>query len=254
MLTTTATTLDEETASRFIVLTIDESARMTRAIHDHHRKNEALNGILAKGTIRQLARSHHTAQRMLKPLLVVNPYAMLLSYPSQFLKARRDFRKYLGLIKAIAFLHQYHRDHKTATIGGNDRDYIEVALTDIERANELAVEVMGQSLDDLPVSSRQLLELIFNMVSTLAKERGLPVAKISITRRMIREYTGWSNWQVRNYLPPLLDFEYLIVQPHSRVNRYSFAVNTGQNSKNEYWTGLQLTPVSEIKQKSGEEG
>lgn len=254
MLTTTATNLDEETASRFIVLTIDESARMTRAIHEHHRRGEALNGVISRRVARQIAHKHHNAQRLLKPLLVINPYALHLSYPSAFLKARRDFRKYLGLIKAIAFLHQYQRELKSASIDGRDFEYIEVALSDIEHANTLAAEVLGHSLDDLPVSSRQLLQLIYKMVSALASDRGLPIAKISITRRMIREYTGWSNWQVRNYLPPLLDFEYLIVQPQSRVNRYSFAVNTGESSGNVNRSGLQLTSVSEIKRKVGDAG
>jgi hypothetical protein len=246
MLTTTASTLDEETASRFIVLSIDESARMTRAIHDHHRRQEALNGVIAKRKARQLCLKHHNAQRLLTPVLVVNPYARHLSYPSGFLKARRDFGKYLGLIKATAFLHQYQRERLTASIDGGDYAYIQVTLADIERANALAAEVMGQCPDDLPMASRQLLKRIHQMVSQLAAERELPVAKIAFTRRMIREYTGWSNWQVRTYLPPLLDYEYLILQPQSRVNRYSFAVNTGENSRGVYWAGLQLTPATEL--------
>lgn len=246
MLTTTAA-LDEETASRFIVLSIDESVQMTRAIHEHHRRREALSGMIKRSKARQLILKHHNAQRLLKPLLVVNPYAEHLSYPSSFLKARRDFRKYLGLIKATTFLHQYQRESLTTFIDGRDYAYIEVDLADIERANTLAAEVMGQSPDDMPVSSRQLLDLIHKMVSRLAMERELPVTKISFTRRMIREYTGWSNWQVRTYLPPLLDYEYLVLQPQSRVNRYSFAVNTGENSQAVHWTGLQLTPTSELK-------
>jgi DNA primase len=246
MLTTTASTLDEETASRFIVLSIDESARMTRAIHDHHRRQEVLNGVIAKSKARQLCLKHHNAQRLLKPVLVVNPYARHLSYPSGFLKARRDFGKYLGLIKVTAFLHQYQRERLTASINGDDYTYIQVTLADIEQANALAAEVMGQCPDDLPMSSRQLLKRIHQMVMQLAAERGLPVAKIAFTRRMIREHTGWSNWQVRTYLPPLLDYEYLILQPQSRVNRYSFAVNTGENSRGVYWAGLQLTPATEL--------
>ena len=249
MLTTTATALDEETASRFIVLTIDESASMTQAIHDHHRRREGLNGVIANNAIREIFRRHHNAQRLLTPRLVVNPFAVHLSYPSNRLKARRDFKKYLGLIKAVAFLHQYQRELKAALIDGQNCEYIEVALSDIEQANMLATEVLGQSLDDLPTSSRQLLKLIHEMVTALARERRLPVARISITRRMIREYTGWSNWQVRNYLPPLLDCEYLVVQPHSRVNRYSFAINTDENSQEIHWTGLQLTPAADLRRK-----
>jgi len=248
MLTTTDTTLDDETASRFIVLTIDESAKMTRAIHEHHRLGEGLNGMITKKNQKELVLKHHNAQRLLKPMAVINPYARYLTYPSSSLKTRRDFRKYLGLIKAVAFLHQYQRDIKTATIEGNDIEYIEVTLEDIEKANALATEVLGRSLDGLPAPSRKLLDLIFKMVSTLAQERQVPLIKVGITRRMIREHTGWSNWHVRNYLPPLLDLEYLVLQPGSRVNRYAYAVNAGEDGQYTHFTGLQLTSISELKQ------
>ncbi len=249
MVTTTATTLDEETASRFIVLTIDESTEMTRAIHEHHRTAEALEGILSERNHRKLVAKHHNAQRLLKPIVVVNPYAKHLTYPTASLKTRRDFKKYLGLIKSVAFLHQFQREKASVDIAGVKMEYIEVTPVDIEKTNALATEVLCHSLDDLSAPSRQLLGLIFKMVTTLADRHQVPIAKVAFTRRMIREHTGWSNWQVRSYLPPLVDLEYLVHQSGSRKNRYTYAINR-EGGKAIIETELQLTSISELCQTS----
>ena len=45
MLTTTAADLDQETASRFIFLSIDESPAMTAAIHEKQRESRTLKGL-----------------------------------------------------------------------------------------------------------------------------------------------------------------------------------------------------------------
>ena len=48
MITTTAAELEGETASRFLFLTIDESAQMTEAIHQTQRQAETLEGLVKK--------------------------------------------------------------------------------------------------------------------------------------------------------------------------------------------------------------
>ncbi|MBL0379324.1 MAG: hypothetical protein JKP90_06565 [Desulfofustis sp. PB-SRB1] len=63
-------------------------------------------------------------QRMLMPLAVVNPYAEYLNYPSHSLRARRDHKKYLGLIRAVAFLHQYQREIQTVEVDGTPVEYM----------------------------------------------------------------------------------------------------------------------------------
>ena len=52
---------------------------------------------------------HQNAQRLLRPLDVLNPYARWLSFPDQTTRLRRDHEKYLTLIDTIALLHQHHR-------------------------------------------------------------------------------------------------------------------------------------------------
>ncbi|MBL0380066.1 MAG: hypothetical protein JKP90_10455 [Desulfofustis sp. PB-SRB1] len=83
MITTTATEIDQETASRFIFLTIDESAAMTGAIHQRQREAETLAGLIREKKQHTVTRKHHAVQRMLKPLAVVNPLCRIsqLSQP-----------------------------------------------------------------------------------------------------------------------------------------------------------------------------
>ena len=187
MLTTTAADIDAETASRFIFLSIDESEQMTAAIHDKQKQARTLEGLVNRTKSTHIERIHQIAQQMLKPVAVVNPFTPYLSYPTKSLISRRDHDKYLGLIEAIAFLHQYQRQTKTVEVDGKAVEYIEVTLDDVDKANVLANDVLGQSLDELARPSRLLLDGIYRMVKDISKKQKLPVDEVFFTRRQIRE-------------------------------------------------------------------
>ena len=53
-------------------------------------------------------------------------------------RSRRDHMKYLHLISTVALLHQYQRETKTVMHNGKALEYIEVELSDIAVANQLA--------------------------------------------------------------------------------------------------------------------
>ena len=72
LLTTTAAVLDEETAPRFLTITIDESEAMTRTILASQRQGDTLAGHLAQLNRPAVIAKHQQAQRLLEPLLVVN--------------------------------------------------------------------------------------------------------------------------------------------------------------------------------------
>jgi hypothetical protein len=247
MLTTTAAELDAETASRFISLSIDESAKMTRAIHAKQRQARTLAGLVRRTRSDKIIARHHTAQRMLKPVAVVNNHDRYLSYPSGNLVTRRDHDKYLGLMEAIAYLHQHQRETKTVNVDGTAVDYIEVSLQDIDTANRLANEVLGQSLDELSRPSRTLLEAVYKMVKDLAAKQNLPVEEFYFNRRQIREYIGWTDWQIKTHIKQLEELEYLHVRVGAQGKQYSYALNyNGQGEQGRRFY-LNLTPVDEIK-------
>ena len=204
--TTTDPDTDEETRSRFMIQTVDESTEQTRAILEAQRNSHTAEGWerkLARGMI--LAR-HHAFQRLLKPLRVINPFEPLLGYGDDRLLFRRDHPKYLNLILVITFLFQMQRPIKqSATIG----EHIEVALDDIALANELALELFGHSLDDLPPPSRELLRLIRVHVRRRATELGVEPSRVEFHRRELREALKLSEFQLRKYLRPLVELEYI---------------------------------------------
>ncbi len=246
MITTTAAELDGETASRFLFLSIDESAKMTEAIHRKQREAETLEGLVRKKRSEHIVKKHHTAQRLLKALAVVNPFTTRLSYPSRSLKTRRDHKKYLGLIRAIAFLHQYQREIRTVEVEGRELRYIEVMPEDIEKANRLAGEILGQSLDELAPPSRTLLESIREMIRETAEARECPLDEIFFTRRMIREFTGWSDWQIRTHIRQLESLEYLYTRTGSQGREYAYALNYRGRDEGGGERLLNLTPVDGI--------
>jgi energy-coupling factor transporter ATP-binding protein EcfA2 len=250
MLTTTTSELDQETASRFMVLTIDESAKMTKAIHEKQRQARSLAGLIRNTKAAAVISKHHSAQRLLRPIAVVNNYDRYLSYPSDNLITRRDHDKYLGLIDAIAYLHQYQRKTKTLNVDGRTIEYVEVTLEDIDTANKLADEILGRSLNELAAPSATLLDAVYKMVKELAQKQKTPMESVEFNRRQIREYIGWTDWQIKVHIKQLEQLEYLYVRMGARGKRYSYALNyngrgQGQREKRFY---LNLTPVEEIKQ------
>lgn len=209
--TTSAEAFDEETRSRFVLLTMDESQQQTKAILEQQRYSRSLEGVLEIATGEQKRLLHHNCQRLLKPLKVVNPFVELLEYPSQKLIARREHTKYLTLIDTIALLHQYQREIKTATSGKTTIEYVEVELEDIALANELASSVLWRSFDELAPPVRGMKQEIEALYNKKAKEKGIRVSDIALSRREIRIATNWTDWQVRQYCQKLVDMEYLTI-------------------------------------------
>ena len=112
-LTTTAIKIDEELLNRCLVLSVDENREQTRAIHQFQRRRQTLAGLLADQDRKDTLTLHRNAQRLLRPLLVANPYAESLTFLDDKTRTRRDHLKYLTLIRAVALLHQYQRPVKT---------------------------------------------------------------------------------------------------------------------------------------------
>ncbi|MDP2823380.1 MAG: CHC2 zinc finger domain-containing protein [Sulfuritalea sp.] len=129
LITTTARDLDEELMNRCLVLAVDEGREQTRAIHQLQRDRRTLAGLIARRERSAIIVLHQNAQRLLRPLDVLNPYARFLTFPDQTTRLRRDHEKYLTLIDAIAFLHQHQREVKRAQRGEQVVEYIEAGGT-----------------------------------------------------------------------------------------------------------------------------
>ncbi len=217
-LTTTAIELDEELLNRCLVLTVNESREQTQAIQDRQRFEETLEGLLASQVRDDVLSLHRNAQRLLKPLKVVNPYADRLTFLNDKTRTRRDHLKYLALIRTIALLHQYQRETKRT----QRHQYIEVTLEDIETANRLAHEVLGRTLDELPPQTRRLLSLIYEMVADRCNALEMKHCDFRFSRRDVREYSGWTDFQVKTHMKKLEAMEYVLTHRGGRGQSFVY--------------------------------
>ena len=230
MLTTTAIDLDEELQNRCLTLAVDDSPEQTARIHAVQRERRTLAGLVAKAERADLLRLMRNVQRLLEPLEVLNDYAPRLTFPTGQARNRRDHEKYLTLIDSIALMHQHQRPRRTRPVaGGKQIAYIEATLEDIALANQLAPEVLGRSLDELPPQTRRLLDHVRALVRAkrgpdVAPASPSPVASsaatatasprraredATFTRRELHEACGWSFTQLRVHLERLVEQEYL---------------------------------------------
>jgi DNA primase catalytic core len=215
-LTTTAVDIDEELLNRCLVLTVDESREQTKAIHDLQREAETFDGLKRKVERERVLTIHRNAQRLLKPLHVVNPFAKQLTFLSDRTRTRRDHVKYLTLIRTITLLHQYQRPLQEK----DGLQYIEVTREDIAAANALAHEVLGRSLDELSPQTRRLLILLREMVDGRCVKEKLTPDVCLFSRRDVRRFCGWTEFQVRTHLTKLQEMEYIV--PHHGGRGQSF--------------------------------
>ena len=217
-LTTTAIELDEELMNRCLVLAVNEDREQTQAIHQLQRERQTLEGLLRKRKRKDLIQLHQNAQRLLKPLFVVNPYALELTFPDERTRMRRDHSKYLTLIGAIALLHQYQRPVRAA----QGVSYVEATRDDIAMADRLMKELLARSLDELPPQTRKLLPLLAQLVNGRADFR--------FSRKEVREFTRWGHTQLKLHLRRLEELEYLIVHRGGRGQSFVYELN---------WSGFE---------------
>ncbi len=222
MMTTTAIDLDEELLNRCLVLTVDEDREQTRRIHTLQREKRTLAGLARREAKTAILATHRNAQRLLRALAVVNPYAEELTFLDDRTRTRRDHEKYLTLIDTIALLHQHQRPVKTVSVQGRSLEYIEATIGDIEAANAIAHEVLGRSLDELPPQTRKLLALIVGLIDAKAEAGAVGRAQVRFTRAELRAASGWGDTQLKVHLARLAELEYLLVHRAERGQGYVY--------------------------------
>jgi len=197
---TTASSINHENATRCFELTMDESAEQTRRIHERMSVLRTERGLKLRQAANEIARRHWNAQRLLEPLSVVIPYADKLTFPSSWLRTRRDYARFLNLIEVAAFLHQHQRPRRAdGAIVASPADYA--------AAYGLCAQVLSETLSDVKKPLREAYERI----------QGLSVkSEGSVSRREIREALGQPDSTVRRWLSDLVDLEYLVLTDASK--------------------------------------
>jgi len=189
---TTASGVNHENATRCFELMMDESPEQTRRIQARMALLRTERGLALRQAAEAIARRHWHAQRLLEPLPVVIPFADALTFPSAWLRTRRDYARFLNLIEVSAFLHQHQRARRNGAIVAEVADYAV--------AYDLAASVLSETLADLRTPLRAAVEQIRALCDQ---------GEGSVSRRTIREALAVPDSTVRGWLQSLVDLEYL---------------------------------------------
>ncbi|MFC2062182.1 hypothetical protein ACFLUV_06690, partial [Elusimicrobiota bacterium] len=238
LFSTSKPAINYENSNRCFVLSLDETKGQTERILNSQNTGRMLEGMMHKIEGKELIRLHQNAQRLLKKILVVNPFADQLSFPSHWIETRREHDKYLSLIDAIAFLNQYQRELKTFSVNGKDYQYIEVVPEDVASANKLISDILGTSINELSKPSRELLKMIKTMVDEKCKEFDIDQEDYRFNRRDVREYTGWSDNQIKSHIRQLEELQYILLGKGERGRMYKYELQYEGNGKKKHFFGL----------------
>ena len=238
LFSTTQPAINYENATRCFTLSLDESNDQTKNIHLAQSRSKTLDGMMNNMEIGEIRRVHQNSQRLLRKLIVINPYAEKLSFPDKWLSTRREHDKYLSLIEAIAFLHQYQREIKIFSHNGKDYEYIEVMPEDIIEANKLITDILGTSVNELSKPSKELIKLIKQMVDEKCKDQEIDQKDFRFNRRDVREYTGWSDNQIKAHIKQLEELQYLLVGKGDRGRMYKYELQYEGNGGRKHLFGL----------------
>jgi DNA primase len=228
---TTESQIHHENATRCFEVRLDESREQTMRIQDAQRFAKTLEGHRARSKGQEIAALHQDLQRLLRPVRVVIPYASAIEFPAESIRTRRDNPRFLNLIDALAFLHQYQRPLTLFESGQKserpleeipdeelDTVRVEATLDDYAMAYELASDLLYETLAEL----KRPLRVFFSAIRELARGKGqdaesaqsarpVKVSEVSLLQRQIRDFTRLEPHTVRRYLAELVELEYLAV-------------------------------------------
>ena len=209
MESSTSATINPENLNRCFELYLDATEKQTARILARQRRSRTVAALDADERRARVTGQHRNAQRLLRPVSVVIPFADHIRFPTQWLRIRRDHERFLCLIEIVAFLHQHQRAAQKTAEGV---EYIEATAEDYATAYGLAQSVFAQSVHDITQPGRELYEQIKRMVARDLKELDIHQKDYWFTRRDIREFTKLPDHQIKRTIRQLEDLEYLDVR------------------------------------------
>ncbi len=198
--------INPENASRCFVISTDETEEQTRAIHREQRRKYSLARIREKQeALPSIVKAHHAAQRLLKDVVIINPFADYLDFPASLMRSRRDHERFIDLIASVCYLRQYQKPEQK----GGLSPLIECDLEDYKVAYDIMVKILPSTLSNFPKSAQLLYETIRRILKEKADQESLPISEVSVTQREIREREGLEHNFVKRNIRLLVEYEYL---------------------------------------------
>ena len=226
LLTTTRDEPDAELANRCLVLSVNEDATHTAAIHT--RQRAAYSRAAEEEVLQTIRRRQQHAQQLLEPLGVVIPWADQLTFRTDQTRYRRDHAKYLTLIAASALLHQYQRPRTTRLRSGQSEPCVVATPADLELANRLATATLAPQVEALLPQTRQLWEQLCAYGTERAAAQQIPAERLRFSQRELRTALGWQDRTLRRNLARLVELEYVMMHRTGCGNQRAYQLCTAQ--------------------------
>jgi hypothetical protein len=209
---TTQESIYEDNSNRSFLLYIDESHQQDEKIMQYQRAVSA--GQINIDDELEAKRKLQHVQQLLKPIKVINPYAMRLSLPQSVFKPRRTNAHYLQFIEAITFYKQFQREKQYDTQTGEE--YIETTIEDINEANQLLKEVLLRKSDMISGACRNYLE---RLKAYLTKQK-----QTTFTNAEIRRNLRIKGTTLRRYHTQLLADNYIKKTTNNKYKGYIYEI------------------------------
>lgn len=231
--TTTDVGIHDENATRLVELNIREDPRQTALIHEYMRDEASADQsemARIEKESKRIKAKHQAFIESLEALDVRIPYAKMIEFPVNLTRARRDFPKFLGIIKAVAFVHQHQR--KIHVQGGVR--YIDATVEDYGVAYRIADDAIRKAFAALPERSLEILKSIFDAIKdprTGEIDTKDPDA-CSFTIKEVREAgVEKAATTIKKYLEPLIESGIIEVvdeggRGRGRASRYKMLIES----------------------------
>jgi len=228
VMSSTRADINPENSSRCFLLNADESGEQTGRIHQVQRGKYSLSRYFErKSTVPRIIAKHHAAQRLLRSLLIVNPFAEHLDFPRTLVRMRRDHERFVDLIACVCFLRQYQKEVRRGQdpASREEAEYVECDLEDYRVAYRIMTgAVMGSTYAEVPRSMADFYEQLRELFRERARQTGLKPLEVGLTQREVRKgIQGVGIDTVKRYLRRMVAFEYLqLVHGGERGMRNSY--------------------------------
>ena len=233
-----------ENENRCFVVYLDETREQTLKVLRAQQKSRMAEGIASAARKEALTRLHKNAQRVLRPLRVVIPFADKIQFPLSWLRVRRDHERFLSLIEASAFLHQYQRPVRAvkSDLGAvksdvkavkseelreksNDQYFIEATIDDYRVAYDLSKDILSSTFSDMNKLTSDILKTIRDQAAKKAEADQIHAEKVVFTQRDVRAWTRLAPHIVKRSMRDLLSLEYISASFGASGSRYKYTLN-----------------------------
>lgn len=222
---TTKEKIYEDNANRALLIYLDNSKEQDERIMDYQRKASA--GLLNKTTEKQSQQKLENMQRVLQPVTIINPYALLIDIPQEDFKPRRTLPLLLNFIEAITFYHQQQRTEQADKETGEV--YIEVHPEDVEKAFELLEDVLFKKSDELSGATREFYQWLIHSERKFTESNNN--SGKGFYARNVREESRIHPRTLNRYLNELAEYGLLqITGGNKNTTGYSYKLNPNQGS------------------------